>query len=366
LDLQTLRQTASHVLAAAVFETFPLVDLWISEATDLGFVCECYFPHPVHPDTLPLIEQKMKEIVREARPIRMLEMVPISASAFLKKEGHEEQSAYLLEVEKEGSLVELVEMGAFHQLTEGALLSNTSGLAAFKLLSINILPNQGLRIEGAASFSKEELKKFLKILSLFEKNNYQKVGAKRGFWKCWKEGVVWLPKGLQARESLRQVFFQDLPLVECSELSDELLLRFQKNCRFIKANSTKNLRTSSASMQQILFSPREEMIKSMNSSLHSIYKTLIMLGFDCWVRLIGKRRAWKGAELPGGVRIEKVEEEESRIDIMTEDSLMRPIQIASLRGVKGSLEKKDALICEAFIERILVLMLEKNLRTTFF
>ncbi len=308
----------------------------------------------------------MKEIVQQARPIRLLEMVPVSASALLKKEGHDEQSSFLLDIEEKGALVELVEMGSFYQLTQGPLLSNTSELQAFKLLSINSLPDQGLRIEGAASFSKDELKKFLKLLSSFEENNYRKIGAKLGFWASWEEGVVWFQKGMEARERLRQVFFQELPLVECSEYSDELLLLFQKNCRLWKGDSIKDLRTSFSSMQQILFYPRGELEKNMNSSLHSIYKTLIMLGFDCWVRVIGKRRAWKGLQLPEEVQVESMEEDEPRIDLMTLDFLMRPVSIASARELRGPAGKKDALISEAFIERILVLMLEKNLRTSFF
>ncbi len=366
LHLQPLRQAASHVLAAAIFETYPLVDLWISEATDVGFGCECYFPHPIHPDTLPLIEQKMKEIVRQARPIRILEMVPVSASALLKKDGHEEQSAFVLDAVEKGSLVELVEMGAFHQLTKGPLASNASELGAFKLLSIKALPDQGLRIEGVVSYSKDDLKKFIKLLSAFEENNYQKIGFKLGFWKCWDEGVIWLQKGIEVRESLCQTFFQELPLVECSEYSDELLLHFQKNCRLWKGGSTKDLRTSFSSLQQILFYARGEREKNMNSLLHSIHKTFIMLGFDCWIRVVGKRHAWKGVELPDGVRVETAQEPEARIDLMAWDFLMRPVAIASVREVRAPSGKKDALICEAFIEKILVLMLEKNLRTSFF
>ena len=360
LNLQALRQTASHVLAAALFETFPGVDLWLSETSDLGFVCECYFPHPIHADTLPLIEQKMKEIVKEARPIRVLEMVPLSASALLKKEGHFEQSRSLLEIEERGALVEVVKMGSFHELTEGPLAANTSELAALKLLSLKKLPDQGLRIEGAASFSKEELKKFLKLLSSFEKENYQKRGAELRFWKCWDEGIIWLEKGLDVREKLRQLFFQDTPLVECSKISDELLLCFRKNCRFIRTVSTTDLRHSFSSLQQILFFPQGEIEKSINSSLHSIYKTLIMLGFDCWVRTLGKRSAWKGLECPRGIDLEKIEAEESSLELVTEDTLMRPIPVVSMRVLREASEKKDALVCEAFIERILVLMLEQR------
>ncbi|MCE5315762.1 MAG: hypothetical protein LLG04_00160, partial [Parachlamydia sp.] len=104
-SLNTIRITAAEILACAVCDLFP---------------------HPVHPDTLALLEQKMKQIVSEARAIRVLEMVPVSASALLKKEGHEEQSAELDEMEGAEALVEVIQMGSFHQLTSGPCLKSTA------------------------------------------------------------------------------------------------------------------------------------------------------------------------------------------------------------------------------------------------
>lgn len=338
----------------------------MSGATDVGFFCECFFPHPVHPDTLPLMEQKMREIVKEERPIRVLEMVPFSAAALLEKEGHHSQSLTVSEIQEKGALVEIVQAGPFHELTEGPLLENTSKLEAFKLLSIRALPDRGLRIEGTAHFSKETLKKFLKDLAAFHEHQYTEIGAKLGFWKNLTDGLVWLKKGLDARERLQNLFFKELPFVECRELTDELLLQFQKNCRSFKRDIGKDLRISQASAWHVIFCLEKEFSKALNSSLHSIYKTLIMLGFDCWIQTPEKGCLSNGIELPQGARLEKVRGLEPRVDLMAEDSLSRPMRIATLRELKGPNEQKKAFLCEAFIERILVLMLEKNLKASFF
>lgn len=343
-----------------------MIDLWVAQATDIGFVCECFFPHPVHADTLPLLEQKMKQIVQEARPIRLLEMVPVSAMALLHKEGHVEQVELLKELERSaGTLVELIEMGSFHQLTQGPLLSSTEELKAFKINSLEMLPNQGLRIEGIAAFSKEELKAFLKKLSNFKENNYRSIGEKMGFWIYKDDEMVWFEKGIEARQKIQDLFFQEVPLIECRGAFEKILPSIKKNCRILHPEPAIDLRSSLFAVQGLEFFKPEEFVKVLNSSLHLVHKTLIMLGFDCWVKVLGKPRVWRGLELPSGIKVEEVQAAETRIDWMVEDSLERPVQVITLKKPQRVSEKRELLICEAFIERILALMLEKNLRTLF-
>jgi len=307
----------------------------------------------------------MREIVKEARKIRVLEMVPLSASALLEKEGHKSQASLVAEIEEPLALVELVQMNSFHELTEGPLLENSLQLEAFKLLSLQILPDRGLRIEGTACPSKDVLKKILKKLAAFQEHHYQTIGAELGFWKSWPEGTVWLKKGLDFRERLQNLFFKEVPLVECSETSDALLARFQKNCRSIKRDISKDLRISLTSAWQVVFCLEPEFVKAVNSSLHSIYKTLTMLSFDCWIQIPEKGRLGKVIGPLDGLRFKKMKSG-AEIDLIVEDSLDRPVRVASLRELKGSSEGKKAFLCEAFIERILALMLEKELRTSFF
>ncbi|MBX9744148.1 MAG: hypothetical protein K2X08_02935 [Chlamydiales bacterium] len=367
MEKDALNQAASHILSAALFETFPMVDLWLAETTDVGFVCECFFPHPVHADTLPLLEQKMKQIVQEARFIRLLEMVPVSAAALLQKEGHVEQVELLKDFKgRAGTLVELIEMGSFHQLTQGFPLNSTAELKAFKIISLKTLPNQGLRVEGIAASSKEELKVFLKKLSNFKENNYCSIGEKMGFWIYKDDGMIWLEKGIEARQKIQNLFFQERPLIEWRGTFEKIIPNVKKNCRILHCEPAIDLRSSLFAVQGLEFFKPEEFVRVLNSSLHLVHKTLIMLGFDCWVKVLGKSRTWRGLELPSGVKVEEeVQAVEARIDWMVEDSLERPVQVITLKKPQRVSEKREVLICEAFIERILVLMLEKNLRTLF-
>ncbi len=268
--------------------------------------------------------------------------------------------------EVEGNLVEVIEIGSFHQLSEGPHLRSTRELAAFKLLSLEPLSDQGIQIRGAASFSKEELKKFLKLLAAFEEENYRQIGRKKGFWKSWDEGLVWSEKGLEARLQVQNLFFQEVPFVEFSGDPDRLLALFRRDFRQVKRGEAQDLHSSSYAVQEIIFSPPDEFLKRMTSSLHSIYKMLIMLGFDCWVRTIGKGRDWKGIVFLDEMRVERAEGAEPCIEIMVEDPILRPTQIASIKRVKASVEGAAVFVCEAFVERILVLLLEKNMRIPHF
>ena len=54
----------------------------------MGFVYEFQAEFPLPPESERLIEEKMRQIIREQREIRILEMVPFSARELLLKEGH--------------------------------------------------------------------------------------------------------------------------------------------------------------------------------------------------------------------------------------------------------------------------------------
>ncbi|MBS0626463.1 MAG: hypothetical protein JSS32_10480 [Verrucomicrobia bacterium] len=359
MNLRRVRQTAAQILAATLFETYPSVELWGAEATDTGFSCDLYFPHPVNPETLVWLEERMRQIVREDRPIRTLEMVPASAYGLLKKEGHAGQCEILEEIE--GNLVELIEIGTFHQLSEGPHLESTGELGAFKLLSLEPLPDQGIRISGVAAESKEELKEYLKKLSAYRALG--DLGQNQGFWRTYEEGLVWTEKGIEIRERIQKLFFPETPQADFSGESWKIAERDRREFKRLVAESTKDLHGSPYAIQKTIFTSAGESLHKVTSSLHSNYKILIMLGFDCWVRIAGKRRDWKDLEIPEEMleKVERVEEAEPIIEFMVEDPILRPWAIASVKKQKLSTGSGIAVVTEAFVERILVLLLEMNL-----
>jgi len=65
LELETIRHSASHVLAQAVIELFPGVKLGIGPAIEEGFYYDFDLPQKLTPEDLPKIEAKMKEIIKK-------------------------------------------------------------------------------------------------------------------------------------------------------------------------------------------------------------------------------------------------------------------------------------------------------------
>lgn len=261
MDLEVLRRTAAQIAAAAMYELYPEVELLGGHQTATGFTYDFIFPHPIHSH---IIEEKMKQIVREKRPIRTLEMVPFSARELLKANGHFAR-AEAIEGEE---LVEVIQMGNFHDLSPGPHLKNTAELAAFKIDVASLGDNQA-RITGWCHFSKDELKQFLKRLENYTEP--KKLGEAMGLWK--KE--VWLKKGLKLKEKLieflKKEWFEGA--FEISGPAEESRLKIHRSFKKEKVAEVWSLSYQETYLQISFFG-------QINSCLHLIAKTLTILGFD--------------------------------------------------------------------------------------
>jgi hypothetical protein len=306
MEPSVLRRTAAEIAAAALVEVYPNVTLLGGGETPLGFAYEFECPHPVQ---LNVLEERMRQIVREKRPIRTLEMVAFSASELLKKEGHCGREV------GEG-LVEVIQIGSFHDLSEGPHLKNTAELAAFK-----IELEEG-RIVGWCASSKEELKKFLKKLSQYTEP--EKIGEKMGLWK----GDVWLVKGIEFREKLIRFLKKEWfsQVVEVSSPPGGDPLEFHRKLGKGKVGEVwADPERGQWVLQISFFKPgKEEMI----SCLQSIGKTLTILGFE-------------PTSLSTGFEVE--------------DELGRKWPLVQVKKGKGD----QVVVVE--IEKIISLLLEKNL-----
>src|SRR5271155_209078 len=68
--LEMIRHDAAHVLAMAVQELYPGTQVTIGPAIDDGFYYDFARNEPFTLDDLPKIEERMREIVKQARPTR--------------------------------------------------------------------------------------------------------------------------------------------------------------------------------------------------------------------------------------------------------------------------------------------------------
>ena len=66
--LETMRHSASHVMAEAVLSLFPEARFAIGPPIENGFYYDFELPRALTPDDLPVIEEKMKAIIAAKRP----------------------------------------------------------------------------------------------------------------------------------------------------------------------------------------------------------------------------------------------------------------------------------------------------------
>src|SRR5438445_5649659 len=84
-DLETLRHSTAHVMAAAVLDLFPGTVIGIGPATDEGFYYDFAFQDRLLPEALPKIEARMHEIVKAATPFVKQEVPRTEAVALFER-----------------------------------------------------------------------------------------------------------------------------------------------------------------------------------------------------------------------------------------------------------------------------------------
>lgn len=199
MELEKLRHSCSHVLAAAVKELFPNVKLCIGPAIDDGFYYDFDRKEPFTPEDLKKIEKKMQEIINKDEKFIKTESDKKEAEDILKDE------PYKLELLKEIDKPTFYQSGKFKDLCSGPHVNSTKEIKAFKLLRVSGAYWKGdsknkqlQRIYGTAFNSKKDLDKYINLLEEAEKRNHIKLGKKLRLFTFEKESpgsAFFLPNG---------------------------------------------------------------------------------------------------------------------------------------------------------------------------
>jgi threonyl-tRNA synthetase len=181
-DLETLRHSTAHVMAAAVLDLFPGTVIGIGPATDEGFYYDFGFQDRLLPEALPKIEARMHEIVNAGTPF-VKDEVPRAEAVALFERLHQPLKVELIEEKVTEPNARLYRTGDFVDLCLGPHLANAGKLGAFRLLSIagaywkGSEKNQQLtRIYGTAFPTQAELDAHLTMLEEAAKRDHRKLG----------------------------------------------------------------------------------------------------------------------------------------------------------------------------------------------
>lgn len=211
-DLEKMRHTLSHVLAAAVIELYPKAKFGIGPAIDNGFYYDIDFGKTKISDTdLAKIEKKMREII--ARKLKMEKRVVSKTEALdWARDNKQDYKIELIEELPEKSEISFYDLGdIFSDLCKGPHLKNTSEIGAFKLVRIAGAYWRGdekremlTRIYGVAFATEDELSEYLKRQEEAKARDHRKLGKELDLF-CFSDLVgaglpLFTPRGTELRE----------------------------------------------------------------------------------------------------------------------------------------------------------------------
>jgi threonyl-tRNA synthetase len=206
-QLDRMRHSASHIMAEAVQYLFPEAKFGIGPTIENGFYYDFELPRPLTPEDLPVIESKMKEIIKQNLPFVTEEISKDEARKLFATQ------PYKLELIDEilDTTVTIYKQGSFTDLCRGPHLASTGEAKAFKLTHLAGAYWRGdekrpmlQRIYGVAFESQEELDDYLSRQAEATKRDHRKLGKELDLFSTHEEigpGLIcWHPRGALIRQ----------------------------------------------------------------------------------------------------------------------------------------------------------------------
>ncbi|OGD12382.1 MAG: threonine--tRNA ligase [Candidatus Aminicenantes bacterium RBG_13_62_12] len=212
--LETLRHSASHLMAQAVLELYPGTRVGIGPAVENGFYYDFERDEPFTPEDLEAIERRMMELAAADQPIKKVVLPKEEAVRLFKEKGQDLKAELILE--KGGESVSCFEQGGFVDFCLGPHVPSTGALKHFKLLSVSGAYWKGdekkgrqlQRIYGTVFFKKEDLDAYLTMLEEARKRDHRRLGQELDLFSTSEDLgaglVLWHPKGARVRAVIEQ------------------------------------------------------------------------------------------------------------------------------------------------------------------
>ncbi|MEX0696018.1 MAG: threonine--tRNA ligase [Dongiaceae bacterium] len=203
--LELLRHDAAHVMAEAVKELYPEVQVTIGPAIENGFYYDFARSQPFTPDDLARIEARMHEIVDRDEPIAREVWQRGAAIAFFESLGEHYKAEIIADLPADQDIT-LYRQGDFVDLCRGPHLPSTGRLGhAFKLMKLAGAYWRGdsrnamlQRVYGTAWADDKQLQEYLTRLDEAEKRDHRRLGREMDLFHQQEEAVgsvFWHPKG---------------------------------------------------------------------------------------------------------------------------------------------------------------------------
>ncbi len=226
-DLERLRHSAAHVMAAAILRLWPDAQFASGPAVENGFYYDVDLEHRITPEDFPKIEEEMKKEIKANRVFEKLVVPREQAMAdaqsgrlggLAERPGNPSKFKLgNLQDIPEGEPISYYKSGDFIDLCAGPHVMRTGNIGAFKLTSVASAYYKGdernpqlQRIYGTAFKNKTEMEAYFKMLEEAKRRDHRKIGTEMGLYVIDTDYVgpgmpLWLPKGGAMVEALEDL-----------------------------------------------------------------------------------------------------------------------------------------------------------------
>ncbi len=214
-NVEHIRHSLAHLLAAAVLELYPDTKQSIGPAIENGFYYDFEFSSPISEDDLPRIEAKMREILKTWSTFSAKEVSAKEAKSFFKDNPYKQE--LVDDIVVRGEPITLYTSGEYTDLCRGGHVENASAIDpdAFKLDKLagaywrgDEKNKQLTRIYGLAFVTKKELDQYLFVVEEAKKRDHRKLGKQLDlftFSEMVGSGLpLFTPRGAFIRRTLNE------------------------------------------------------------------------------------------------------------------------------------------------------------------
>jgi len=183
-QIENIRHSLAHLLAAAVLKKFPKAKLGIGPTIENGFYYDFLLPRSLTPDDLKEFEKTMHELIRAKLDFTGKKITPAEAKKMFKDQKF--KLDLIKDLVKEKKTLTAYKTGdVFTDLCKGGHVKNTSEIPAdaFALTKIAGAYWKGdeknpqlQRIYGLAFETKKELEEYLRLTEEAKKRDHRKLG----------------------------------------------------------------------------------------------------------------------------------------------------------------------------------------------
>ena len=209
--LDIIRHSSAHLMAQAVKQLFPDVQVTIGPTIENGFYYDFSSSRPFTPEDLQAIEARMQDLIKQDIPVERSTLSRDEAVSFFLNMG-EKYKAEIIESIPADQTLSLYRQGDFIDLCRGPHVPSTGKIPAVKVMKVagaywrgNSNNEMLQRIYGTAWLSKKDLQAYLTLLKEAEKRDHRKLGRQLDLFHFDEQApgaVFWHPKGWTVFQAL--------------------------------------------------------------------------------------------------------------------------------------------------------------------